>query len=63
MNTKEQFNPPKEFMDGNKKYVYIETKMTNSKDQKLSEPCYWYQVNGNREPFSKGNIQALVTIA
>lgn len=59
----EPFNPPQTIIKGKYTYTYLETKTTNSKGQILSEKCYWYILNGKREPMSKGNIIALVTIA
>ena len=58
--SKETFTPPKEFTHNKHKYIYLETKKTNSKGEKLSEECHWYLVNEKREPMSKGNIETLI---
>jgi len=60
---KQTFEPPKTFSHNKKTYKYIETKNTNLKGETLSEKCYWYEVNGKREPLSMGNLEAMVTIA
>lgn len=54
------FEPPKTITINKVIYKYIETKNINSKGEKLSEDCYWYEVNGKREPLSKGNIEFLI---
>jgi hypothetical protein len=54
------FIPPKTITKGKDTYTYIETKNTNNKGQTLSEPCYWYSVNGKREPMTIGNIKAIL---
>jgi hypothetical protein len=63
MNNPKDYNPPQEIKQGKLTYTFLETKTTNSKGQILSEKCYWYLLNGKREPMSKGNIIALRTIA
>jgi len=57
---KQTFEPPITFTHNKQTYKYIETKTTNSKGETLSEKCYWYEVNGKREPLSKGNIEFLI---
>lgn len=57
---KGKFIPPKSFTNNKITYTYIETKVTNSKGERLSENCFWYLVNGKREPMSKGNIENLM---
>jgi hypothetical protein len=57
----QQFNPPKTIVKDKTIYTYIETKTTNIKGVQLSEPCYWYSVNGKREPLTKGNIENILS--
>jgi len=54
-----QFEPPNKITKDKTIYTYIETKQTNYKGEKLSEDCYWYEANGKKEPFTKGNIKSL----
>jgi hypothetical protein len=53
------FEPPQTIIQGKKTYTYKESKTTNSKGERLSEICYWYECNGKLEPLSKGNIEYL----
>jgi hypothetical protein len=54
------FEPPQTITINKTIYKYIETKTENSKGEKLSEDCYWYEVGGKREPMSRGNIESLI---
>lgn len=56
------FEPPPTILKDNKTYTYIETKTTNNKGERLSEPCYYYECLGVKVPFTKGNIEALTTL-
>jgi len=56
---KEKFEPPKEIIENKQKFIFVESKTTNSKGERLSEICYWYECNGKLEPLSKGNIKYL----
>jgi hypothetical protein len=58
--TNPPFQPPNKIVDNKTVYTFIETKNTNSKGERLSEDCYWYEVNGVKVPFSKGNIEAIL---
>lgn len=55
----DNFEPPKELIQNNKKLTFIESKTTNSKGERLSEVCYWYEGCGMREPLSRGNVEVL----
>lgn len=57
-----QFNPPLTILKDKTTYTYVETKTTNNKGERLSEPCYWYESGGVKVPFSKGNIEALINL-